>query len=125
MKWFFATLLLVHGSAHLVGFGAAYHLGQIPALHAVLAGRVSLSEPGAKLLGWLWLSCAVAFTGAAFGVLLQSSWWLPLVLASTSLSFALSTVCWPEARLGVLVNVVVLGMLFLAERTQWLSGSGG
>ncbi len=113
MRSLFALLLIAHGIAHLVGFAVPFGLVANPDLSertTVLNGALDVGKTGAKAMGILWLALALGFlaTGAA---MLAGRWdpvWL-VRLAALSLTFCL--VGWPDARLGVAVNLTILVML--------------
>jgi hypothetical protein len=71
-----------------------------------------------RLYGLVWLALAACFAAAAIGVLLRSSWWLAWLEIMSVVSIILCLLSWPDTRLGILANVLVLGLAFLAIRFE-------
>lgn len=119
MRSVLALVLLVHGVAHLPGFLSAWRLATLPELPyrtTVLAGHLDVGDGGARLVGLGWLLAAVACWSAAATLVVAPERALPVVLCAVGASLVLSVLGWPEARLGLLVNVVLLGALTLLQR---------
>jgi hypothetical protein len=124
MRWLIVVFFLLHAFAHLVGVAASWRLGtRVPHKTTVLSGRVDLGGPGARVFGALWLLAALAFAAAAAGVWAAHPAWLPLTLGATALSLVLSVLAWPEARIGVGIDLAILAGLVVAHRTATLAGA--
>jgi hypothetical protein len=109
MRGLFAVFLLLHGAAHLVGFAGSWRLSsEIPYHTTLLGGRLDAGDAGIRLLGVLWLLTALAFAAAAGAVLFESTLWRGLTLAVAGASLMLSALHWPEARVGVALNVAII-----------------
>jgi hypothetical protein len=122
MRILTALFLAAHGVAHLVGFVGAWRLAApetVPYATTVLAGRVDLGDAGIRALGVLWLLTAAAFWLVAFGEATGREWWLRAAAFVALASLALSVLGWPEARIGVAVNVAILLALAAARRWAW------
>jgi hypothetical protein len=114
-----AVLLLLHGFAHLVGFVGTWRLSPtVPYKSTVLNGWFDLGDSGARVFGLLWLLTALAFAITAVGAFARASWWMPLALAVTAFSSVLCVLAWPEARMGLLLNVVLLVLLSLGMASR-------
>ncbi|MFT3928561.1 MAG: hypothetical protein QM778_38890 [Myxococcales bacterium] len=123
MYFLIPVLLLLHGVAHLVGFVGAFRwVPQIVQQSSVLSGRVSIGEGTSKIFGVLWLLCAVAFVVAAGGAAVRSGWWQALTFYTAPLSLLLSLTFWPEARLGVPINLLIIGMMLFSRWSAWPFG---
>lgn len=112
-----------HGVAHLVGFFAAWRPGTFPELShktTVLAGRVDLGEMGIRLVGILWLLMAVAFAGAALQVWWRGAGAANLVMWVAAASIVLSVFEWPDAQIGVVVNLAIVLFVLASVRYGWL-----
>lgn len=111
MRFAFAILLVLHGIAHLVGFLTAWGVvepeGEAPAT-TILAGRIDLGRAGARAMGVLWLLAGAAFAVAATGVWWDLAWGYPLTAGTAGASLLLSALHWPQARIGVAVNLAIL-----------------
>jgi hypothetical protein len=119
MRIAFALLLFAHGVAHLAGFVSSWKLAtlaELPYRTTILAGRVDVGDAGIRVVGALWLLAALAFMVTAIGVGLSATWAGRAALAATVGSIALCVVGWPDARLGIVVNVAVLLALALGTR---------
>ena len=118
MRSLFALLLIAHGIAHLVGFAVPFGLVANPDMSertTVLNGALDVGETGAKVIGILWLALALGF--CASGAAVFAGWWdavWVVRLAAISLVFCL--VGWPDARLGLFVNLAIIGALFTIRR---------
>ena len=83
MRMLLAALLIGHGAAHVVGFAVPWKLvssAEVPYRTTVLAGAVDVGALGVRLIGVLWLMVALAFVGAAVGLLQHTTWWYREVL---------------------------------------------
>ena len=116
MRFALAALMILHGVAHLVGFAGSWHVGDLPYKTTVLAGRVDLGDAGIRVTGILWLAAAVAFVIAGAGTALSYSWWPKAALLVTLASLALTIIEFPEAKIGLVVNLVILAVLFATMR---------
>jgi pimeloyl-ACP methyl ester carboxylesterase len=140
MRIAFASFLLLHGIAHLVGFLTPWHLtpasreSASPATTALLGGRVTVSDATARWLGVVWLLGALAFGVVAVGVWRHASWAIPAVIVVAAASLALSVTWWPVARIGAVINAAVLASVIAGttiryrgelrvERARVLAGS--
>ncbi len=113
MRFVLAALLIAHGVAHLVGFVVPWRLvstAEVPYRTTILGGVTDLGDAGARALGVVWLVAALAFVLLAGAVL--AGWNVRLwVFAMLALSSVLCVVGWPEARIGLIVNAVLLAAL--------------
>jgi hypothetical protein len=100
-----ALLLVLHGIAHLVGFRSAFWPAAVP-----LARR---SYRYRKLEGVTWLLLALAFVGSAALLAVGHASWPALLLLSVSGSLGMCLLAWPEARIGLIVDVVLLLLVLL------------
>jgi hypothetical protein len=108
MRFVLAILLGAHGVAHLVGFVASWKLAtlaELPYKTTIFSGRVDVGDAGIRVMGVLWLLAALAFLIAAFAVATRTGWGIRFTLAAVVASLILCAVGWPDARIGVGVNV--------------------
>ena len=114
MRSLFALLLIAHGIAHLVGFVVPFGLMSNPDLAermTVLGGALDVGEAGAKVLGIVWLALAIGF--CASGAALFAGWWDAVwVVRLTAISLVFCLVGWPDARIGLFVNLAIIVALF-------------
>ena len=117
MRIALAVFLALHGLAHLVSFVEAWRLipEGFPYKTTVLAGRVDLGDTGIRIAGVLWLFVALAFAATAIGAIVNATWWVPVALGTAVVSLLLSSAEWPDTRVGVLIDLAILGILPLAH----------
>ena len=126
MSWIrvgLAVLLVAHGVAHLPGSLGAWRLATFPELPyhtTLLAGRLDVGDGGMRMMGVLWLAATAAFTAAAAGALLGRDWWAALAVVAAVGSLALCALEWPATRIGLAVNVVILGAVLAGQRGGWM-----
>ena len=117
------VLMGLHGIAHLVGFAESWQLStteSTPYKTTVLSGRVDLGAAGIRAAGVLWLLAALAFVLVAVGAAMNAPWWFSMAIATAVASLVLCLVWWPEARIGVPINVALIVTLVLGRRLGWL-----
>lgn len=100
MRLAFTILILLHGLAHLVGFRAAFWP------HTISSGELA-REPS-RLEGVAWLLLALGFIASAGLLLLGQPAWLALLTAASGASLVLCYLAWPDARVGAVINAVLL-----------------
>jgi hypothetical protein len=123
MRIVLAALLLAHGIAHLPGFLVNWQLRTFPELPyrtTIFGGAVDVGEGGIKAIGVAWLVLSVLFFVAAAVTLLRTAWAQPIVYAAVGLSTVLCVVGWPDARLGLIANAVIVLLLAGGARIGWL-----
>jgi hypothetical protein len=121
MKYAAAIFLAVHGFAHLVGFVGAFGLSKdVPHSTTILGGRADLGEQGIRTMGSLWAVVALAFAATAIGILLRANWTLPVLLCTTLASLALCAVTLPDAKIGLVLDILILAALMTASRLSIL-----
>lgn len=123
MRTALMLLMVLHGAAHLVGFAESWQLSMTdstPYKTTVLSGRVDLGAAGIRAAGMLWLLAALAFGLVAAGAMMNAPWWVPMAIPVAVASLVLCLVWWPEARIGVPINVALIVALVLGRRLGWL-----
>ena len=123
MRIVLAVLLLAHGVAHLPGFLVSWQLRAFPEMPyrtAILGGSVDVGDGGIKAIGVEWLVLSLLFVVAAGVALMRPTWWQPFVYMAVGFSTALCVVGWPDARLGLVANVVIVLILVTGVRIGWL-----
>jgi len=114
-----AALLFTHGVAHLVGFAVPWKLvtsPEAPYHTTVLAGALDVGRGGARVVGVMWLVAGAAFAVVAGGLLMGTAWWLRVAVVCSLASAVLCVIGLPDSRIGLVANVVLLGLLFIAQR---------
>jgi hypothetical protein len=123
-----ALLLLAHAIAHVVGFVVPWRLATLsdmPYRTTVLGGAFDLGPTGIRLYGLLWLGLAIAFAVAAGALLLRLPWWYRLTLIGAPWSLAMCVASWPDTRLGVAANLVLLVLAIAGTHAGWLPRAMG
>ena len=119
-----AIYLIVHGVIHLIGFVVFWQIAEIEDISyktTVLAGRLDIGDVGMRVLGVVWLLIAVAFVIAGVAIFFSPPWWWSFTLAVTIASLIVTLLGWPDARYGVLANIIILVFLFLGPRLGWIA----
>ena len=122
MRIALAIVMTLHGIAHLVGFAGAWQLsaaGGVPYKTTVLGGHFDIGDAGIRLVGLLWVIAAVAFVTVSAGAVMQSPWWLEAAVPVALGSLALTILELPEARIGAVVNIILLAILLAALRLHF------
>ena len=104
---------------HLVGFVSSWKLAtlaELPYKTTVFSGRVDVGDVGIRMMGVLWLLAALAFLVAAIAVATETGWAVRFTLAAVIASLILCVVGWPDARIGVAVNVGLALLLAVGAR---------
>jgi hypothetical protein len=115
MLYILALLLAAHGIAHLPGFLALWKLKDFPELPyktTLLAGHLDVGDLGARIVGLLFLLAGLAFVAAGIAVWFKTPSGKSLALYATCFSLILTGLAWPEARIGVFVNLALLALIW-------------
>ncbi len=107
-------LLIVHGVAHLPGFAVPWRLlasPELPYRTTIFAGRLEVGDLGVRAVGVAWAVLAVAFLAMAWAVWADAPWARVAIVVAVAASLMLCTAGWPEARIGVVANLLILGLL--------------
>lgn len=114
---------MLHGAAHGVGFVVPWRLMESEETAystTLLAGTVDVGDVGIRVVGLLWLATGLAFVVTGAGTWMMKSWWVQAATSAAVASLVLSVLGWPEARVGVVLNILVIGVL-LGIRLGWWS----
>ena len=125
MRLALSLLFIVHGLSHLPGFLVPWGLvasAQMPYTTRVLGGTADLGSVGIRLVSILWLVAAIAFVVAGIAVLVSDGAWRTLALAAVAGSLSLTVLGWPQSRIGLALNLVLLAYLVWGPRLQWFPG---
>jgi hypothetical protein len=117
----------LHGLIHLIGFVVPWRLAELPEFAyttAVLAGSIEIGDLGVRILGLLWLLVTVAFVVAAIGVARRTSWALPVTAGTAVASTILCVLALPDAVMGIVVNVAIVGAIALHSRSRRIHLAG-
>lgn len=123
MHFVISALFVIHGVAHLVGFVVPWRIATLeetPYKTTILNGKIDVGDTGIRVIGIAWLITALAFMVCAVAVAMQLQWWFWVVMAATLVSFDLTILGWPESRIGVAVNVLIV-VLLIASVLGWIA----
>jgi hypothetical protein len=119
----FAIFLALHGLAHVVGFIVLWRLKEfeeMPYKTTLLSGKIDVGDRGIRIMGILWLLAALAFVNCGIVVLLAQPYWVPLTASVTGASLVFCILGWPDAKIGVFINVAIFGFLAANTRYMWI-----
>jgi hypothetical protein len=122
MRTAFAIFLFLHGFAHLPGFIVPWRiagLDEMPYKTTLLSGTVNVGDIGIRAVGIVWLVITLLFALTGIGMLAQMAWWKPVAAITLLFSFLLCILCWPDTRIGLFVNLVILLCLLAINRMGW------
>jgi hypothetical protein len=106
-------LLMVHGIAHLPGFVVPWRLAalaEMPYKTTLLNGVVDAGPAGARVVGLLWLLAGLGCVATAVAALRGIPGWPAYTLGVLVFSLLLCVLSWPDSRIGLAVNLVLLAI---------------
>ncbi len=110
-----ALLLALHGIAHLAGVRAAFWPSALE--------RHKPSYLGRKLSGFVWLLLALGFVATAGLLVVRSELWAVVLIWASGGSLLMCLLAWPEAKIGLVINVVLLLMALLLTPSKRASSA--
>jgi hypothetical protein len=123
MRIALSALMLAHGIAHIVGFLVPWKLvppsPQMPYRTTILRGALDLGDAGIRAYGLLWLLLALGFAVVGGGLFFRAPWWFRGMLGMAGVSALFCLVSWPEARIGLFVNVAVAALVVVGVQLGW------
>jgi hypothetical protein len=120
MKYAIAVFFFLHGFAHLVGFAGAWRLAKdVPYKTTLLSGRLDVGDAGIRIVGILWLLAALMFALMAVALIVQISWWRTAAICVAAFSLILCVVNLPEAKIGLIIDIVILIFLIASGPLNW------
>jgi uncharacterized membrane protein YphA (DoxX/SURF4 family) len=122
MRMLLGALFIVHGVAHFVGFVVPWKLisaTDVPYRTTILAGRIDLGDAGIRAVGIVWLMLGLACIGIGTAWLTGRSFPPGAILVSL-VSLVFCVIGWPDAKIGVVVNLLLLVALVAGQRFEWI-----
>lgn len=113
-----AVVLAAHGLAHLIGFLAAFQLGDFaarPLETSLLWGRLDADTTTIQVMGIGWLLLAVAFVAVAVALWRSMRHALSGLAVVTMISLGFTILASPTAIIGLVVNLAIAGGLIAYE----------
>jgi hypothetical protein len=112
VRYAIAVFFFLHGFAHVVGFAGAWKLAKdVPYKTTLLSGRLDVGDTGIRVMGIIWLLTALMFALTAVALAVQLSWWRVAAISVVSFSLVLCAVNLPEAKIGLVINILLLVFL--------------
>ena len=96
----------------------------MPFKTTLLSGFLDVGDVGIRIVGILWLLIGLAFAIVGVGIITLQPWWFPLIIYITIFSLIMCILGWPEARFGVLVNIIILAFLYFGNNLGGLPPFG-
>lgn len=116
-----AAIVGLHGVIHLIGFVVPWRIAAVdgfPYRVTALGGLTDLGAVGVRVVGLVWLACAVGFLVSGVGFGRRAPWALQLTAALAAVSIAICVLGLPETTAGIVVNVAILGAIAWARSLQ-------
>ena len=123
LKIVVGAFFIFHGLVHLIGFFVNWQIivvRSMPYETTVLAHKIEVGITGIRVVGLLWVVAACLWIAAGIGLLALAPWWLAMTVAALLFSTVMCILGWPEARFGVMINILIVVFLFLNGRYEWL-----
>jgi hypothetical protein len=123
MRYLLASVCLAHGVAHFVGTVASWKPGALPDFAyktTIIGGRFDVGDAGVRVLGALWLFAGLMFLIVAAGFTADTPWAVRLALISIGISLGMCTIGWPDASIGLWLNLLLAMVIVAAIRLEWL-----
>ena len=116
MRIVFAIFLFIHAFAHLVGFITLSGIAEIEDV----SGEPTLLLTGLdaghwilRVFGVLWLVGLAGFAASGVGVLQETEWVVPVLVASTVFSTVLCLIWAKDTPFGLVANAIILAVLLI------------
>lgn len=113
-----AFIIFAHGLIHLIGVVVYWQLAVMndnPYKTTLLRGRWDIGETGTRIFGLSWLVGTIGFIAAAAGMALRTDWWRPALIVITLGSLVITILDWDVAKIGAIVNLIILIILFIEQ----------
>jgi hypothetical protein len=118
-----AGFFVLHALAHLVGIKDIWGVGAEASNTTTYLTGLDPHSGAYAALGAAWLAACLLFVGAAAGIVLRRSWWLPVAFAAAGLSLAVCVLWFDAAIVGLVVNAVILAALVVWTVARRATGS--
>ena len=122
LRFILIAPLVGHGLAHFSGVLASWTTSEVGYSNNpwIFSADVNLNAGVGRVFGLIWLMAMLGLVCAGLGILFRQDWWIPVAMASTSLSLLAIVPWWnsvpPGAKLGALFNLLLLAALLLPTK---------
>ena len=123
MRFILATYIFVHGFAHLVGFLTYLRILKsdgLPYKTTLFDGKLDVGDAGIRVVGIFWLIIALGFVYTGILALQGDAAWSTLALATTLASLFFTISGWPDTKLGILANLLLIIFLLADNYFHWI-----
>ncbi len=123
LKILVSAFFTFHGLVHLIGFFVNWKIISVetmPYATSVLAHKIEVGATGIRIIGLLWVVAAGLWIVAGVGLMALAPWWLAMTVVALLFSTVMCILGWPDARYGLLINLIIVVFLFLNGRYDWL-----
>lgn len=119
-----AVFLFVHGFAHIVGFLVYWKIMKdkdVEYKTTIFPGDFNVGEVGIRFIGLVYLLVAIAFGYLGYDLLTDAIVFQEYIWPITIVSVVLTVTGWPDTRIGLLANAVLVIFLLLNSQFGWLT----
>jgi hypothetical protein len=123
MKIALAVFLFIHGLAHIVGFLVYWKIMKdkdVEYKTTIFPGNMNVGDGGIRFVGFVYLLVAIAFGFLGYNLLSNGVYFWEYIWTVTIVSTVLTITGWPDTKIGVLANVILIFFLALNEYMAWL-----
>ena len=113
VRWIVGLVVMAHGLIHVLG--AAKGMGW--------AEVAQLAEPISAAMGALWLTAAVVTLATGVLLIARVRWWWVVGAVAVVISQAVIITSWSDARVGTIVNIVLLVGVIYGWASQGPTGA--
>lgn len=113
LKWVLVFILLMHGAVHLLGGFSELHIAGFNNLSGETL--VALAPSLKIILGVVWILVTSLFVLSAIGLACSLPWWKSVAATALVLSQILLVLWWPDAKWGTVINLLIVGGLFIIK----------
>jgi len=116
-----AVVVATHGVLHLIGFVVPWRIATVtgfPYRTMAFSGLADVGDVGVRLIGVVWLVCAVGFVVAGVGIVRRAPWGLPLTAGLAVVSLVVCLIGLPETVAGIVVNLAIMGAVVWVMRAR-------
>jgi hypothetical protein len=119
MKIIFAVFLMLHGFAHSVGFIVFWRISEFEGIDyktTILNGSADIADTGIRIFGIIWLLLTLVYIFNGIAVIMDLPLWESLTMYVSAASLVFCITGWPDSKIGVIVNILILIFLFFNKR---------
>jgi len=114
-----ATLVALHGLAHMVGFAAPFGYLKNPP-PTPLPEHLGLGAGAMKAVGIAWFIAMLVFVATAILMVRRDARWPAAMIAACALSILLTALFLPYAKIGLIVDVALIAFVIANRSYEWI-----